>query len=269
MPTSDAESEAAVELYRPPKDAPLATTDALPSFSSIVEAVRGGQLSADSVEKLLAVYRELKADKAEEAYNMAFKAFQEQCPKIPRNRKADIVTKQGGRIKYTYADIEMTMETIGPVLAKHGLSVSFDDSTIEGNMLTAACRCSHVGGHSRVSKFTCTTDTTAGMSPQQKAGNAATYAQRRALNQRLGLTTGDPDHDGGEPPAPSPLLTEQQRQHIADLCGEVGQNWDDLVRWWQVPNFADATQDKYAAAVKFLEQKKQQQTKGKPWPQAM
>lgn len=258
---SEPETQAAMELQKPlePASTQLATTDALPSFASIVEAVRGGQLSADSVEKLLAVYRELKADKAKEEYNMAFAAFQAECPHIPRTKKVDIST---AGIAYTYADIETIMETIGPTLKSHGLSVSFDDSTVEGNMLTATCRCSHIGGHSLVSSFKVTVDSKAGMSPQQKYGSAATYAQRRALSSRLGLWTGDPDHDGGEPPEPSPLLTEQQREHIADLAGQVNQNWDDLLRWWNVPNFADATQAKYEAAVRFLEQKKQQQMKG-------
>lgn len=262
MMPSEAEVDAAIKLHRPPTAAPLAPTDALPPFESIVERLSG--MSPESVEKLLTVYRELKADKAEEAYNMAFAGFQAECPAIPRNRNADIVTKQGGRIKYAYADIEQVMRTIGPVLENYGLSVSFDDSTIEGNMLTAACRCSHIGGHSRVSKFTCTTDTPAGMSPQQKAGNAATYAQRRALNQRLGLWTGDPDHDGGEPPAPSPLLTKEQQKHIERLVKETGADWSLFLKWWGVPNFADACQDKYEAAIRELERKKQLQTKGTP-----
>lgn len=261
---SKAEVDAAIELHRPPTPAPLSTTDALPSFDSIVQAVGSGSLSAEAVEKLLTVYRELKADKAEEAYNVAFANFQKDCPKIPRTSKADIVTRQGGNIKYSYADVETIMDTIGPILAEHGLSVSFDDSTIEANMLTASCRCSHVGGHSRVSKFTVTTETTAGMSPQQKAGNAATYAQRRALSQRLGLWTGDPDTDCAEPPAPSPLLTKEQQDHITKLVEETHTDWTAFLGWWKVANFSEARQDKYDAAVKFLGQRKQQQTKGTP-----
>lgn len=262
---TEAETKAAMELQRPLEHVatPLATIDVLPSFASIVEAVKGGGLSPDDIAKLLSVYRELKTDQAEQAYNMAFACFQGECPEIPRARMADIVTKSGARIKYTYADIETIMRTIGPALAKHGLSVSFDDSVVEGNMLTAVCRCSHVGGHSQVSRFSVTTETTAGMSPQQKYGNAATYAQRRALNQRLGLWTGDPDHDGGEPPAPAEKLTDVQQAYISKLVEEVGQDWDALLRFFGVANLSEATQDKYAEAVRGLEQKRAQQTKGK------
>lgn len=256
---SNAETKAAMEVYKPPGE--LATTDRLPPFESIIE--RLGGMAPEAVEKLLAVYRELKADKAEEAYNVAFAAFQADCPEIPRNRAAKFVTSGGGSVNYTYADLEQTMRTIRPVLEAHNLSVSFDDSTVDGSMLTAICRCSHIGGHSCVSRFTVTIESKAGMSPQQKYGNAETYAHRRALNSRLGLTTGDPDTDGASPAEPSPLLTEQQRQHIADLAGKTKTDWDSLLRWWGVPNFADACQDKYEAAVRFLNQRKQQQTKGK------
>lgn len=259
---SEAESEAAMEVYAPPKAAPLAKADALPPFETIIE--RLGGMSPEAVEKLLAVYRELKADKAEQAYNIAFAAFQAECPTISRTQTAKIVSNKGAGFSYNYADIETIMRTVRPVLVKYGLSVSFDSEEFDEKTrtLTATCRCSHVGGHSAVTSFPVPTESSAGMSPQQKHGAASTYAKRRALSDRLGIWTGDPDHDGGDPPAPSPLLTEEQRQQITDLVGEVNQNWDDLLRWWGVPNFSDARQDKYKAAVTFLELKKQKM-KGK------
>lgn len=264
---SEAENKAAMELQRPANvspslpvnlvPTPLATTDALPPFEAIIERLSG--MSPEAVEKLLTVYRELKADKAEEAYNAAFAVFQRDCPRIPRTSKVNI---SSSGIAYNYASVEQIMETIGPVLAANGLSVSFGGTKVDGNTLTATCRCSHVGGHSREASFSVPTETKAGMSPQQKYGAAATYAQRRALSSVLGLWTGDPDTDCVEPAAPSPLLTPEQRKHIDALGTEVNQNWDDLYRWWGIANLAEARQDKYKAAVQFLEQKKQQQTKG-------
>lgn len=239
----------------------LAKTDALPSFGTIVEAVKGGGLSSDDVAKLLSVYRELKADKAEQEYNVAFAAFQGECPTIPRKKTAKIATSSGASFSYTYADVETIMETIGPTLAEHGLSVSFEDSKVDGNMLTATCRCSHIGGHSRESSFEVSTETKAGMSPQQKYGAASTYAQRRALSSRLGLWTGDPDDDGGEPPAPPQKLTQEQEARIAALVTEAGQDWGKLLAWWGVANLADAYQDKYEEAVRNLERKKAQKGK--------
>lgn len=261
---SKAEVDAAIELRRPPKAAPLATTDALPPFEAIIE--RLGGMSPEAVEKLLAVYRELKADKAEQAYNIAFAAFQAECPTIPRTKTAKIASSKGTGFSYDYADIETIMRTVRPVLVKYGLSVSFDSEQFDekARTLTATCRCSHVGGHSQVTSFPVPTESSAGMSPQQKHGAASTYAKRRALSDRLGIWTGDPDHDGGEPPAPSPLLTEEQRQHIEGLVKETGADWGLFLKWWGVPNLGDACQDKYAGAVRELERKKQQQTKGTP-----
>lgn len=269
-PTRDTEleNERAMELQRPLEQVPTQlaiTAQALPSFETVLEAVASGQISPEGLAKILDVYRALKTDVAEQEYNTAFRAFQEECPTIPRKSTAKIPTRKGtGGFSYDYADVETIMRTIGPVLSKHGLSVSFDaaDYNPTTKILTATCRCSHIGGHSRTSSFPVTTETDAGMSAQQKFGAAATYAQRRALSAGLGLWTGDPDHDGGEPPPPREppkRLTEEQADRITELVQEVGQDWNKLLAWWGIPNFDEACDDKYEAAIRFLRQKKQQQ----------
>lgn len=269
--TTVAQNAAAMELHRPlatvppAAAAPLATTEALPSFGSIVEAVKGGGMSSDDVAKLLSVYRELKADQAEQAYNVAFAKFQKDCPVIPRSSTAKIkvASEKGAGFAYSYADIETIMRTIGPVLIENGLSVSFDGSTMDDkNRLVATCRCSHIGGHSRTSSFPVTTESSGGMSPQQKYGAAATYALRRAISQCLGLWTGDPDHDGAaEPPAPAELLTGPQKQKITALVAETGADWNRFLDWWGIANLGDALQDKYKEAIRFLEAKRHYQGK--------
>ena len=263
-------SEAAMELQKPVEPTPLATTDAPPlSFEGFVQAVSTGQMSAEAVEKLTDVFLKVQAARAEQEYNRAFAEFLRECPSIPRNRIRTWKSANDKGVGFTtqYANAEDIMHAIEPCLLKHGFSISFDDQELKPNILVEYCRCSHVGGHSRSAPCHMPLESSSpAMSAQDRFDAASTRAKCGALRKILGLWTAQSSNqgDGGEPPAPSPLLTEEQRQHIADLAGAVDQNWDDLLRWWKVPNFADATQDKYEAAVKFLGQKKQQQTKGKP-----
>lgn len=249
---------------------PLAKTDVQPlSFEGFVEAVSTGKMSAEAVEKLTDVFLKVQAARAEQEYNRAFAEFLRECPSIPRNRirRWKSATDKGVGFTTYYANAEDIMRAIEPCLLKHGFSISFDDQELKPNILVEHCRCSHVGGHSRSAPCHMPLESSSpAMSAQDKFDAASTRAKCGALRKILGLWTAQSStSDGADeppPPAPSPLLTEQQRGHIADLAGAVNQDWDDLLKWWGVPNFADATQDKYKAAVKFLEQKKQQQTKG-------
>lgn len=275
MPTSDAESKAAMEVYKPVEPTPLATTDVQPlSFEGFVQAVSTGKMSAEAVEKLATVFLKVQDHNAVQQYNVAFAAFRKECPPPPRKhvREWKKAKTEGTAFTTYYADTETILRTVAPVLAEHGLCISFDDAELNGNVLTECCRCSHVGGYSRTAKSPMPLESASpAMSAQDKFDAASTRARRQALQKVLGIWTEGytPNTDAEpEPPAPSPLLTEQQRQHIEKLGKEVGQNWDDLLEWWEIEKVEGvrslnrATQDKYAAAVKFLEQKKRERTEG-------
>ncbi len=279
-------SDAPMELQKPANVAPslpvnlvptpLATTDVQPlSFEGFVQAVSTGKLSAEAVEKLANVFLKAQDHTAIQQYNVAFAAFRKECPPPPRKhvREWKKAKSEGTAFTTYYADTETILRTVAPVLAAHGLCISFDDADLTGNVLTECCRCSHVGGYSRTAKSPMPLESSSpAMSAQDRFDAASTRARRQALQKVLGIwTEGYVPGTDAEPPAPvsSPLLTNEQRQHIADLCGKVGQNWDDLLKWWGIEEvkgvreFKDARQDKYDAAVEFLNRKvREQQAKG-------
>lgn len=287
---SKAESQAAMEVQRPPdhlplsppvEPAPLATTDTPPlSFEGFVEAVSTGKMSADAVEKLTDVFLKVQAARAEQDYNVAFAAFRRECPPPPRKhvREWKKARDEGTGFTTYYADTETILRTVSPVLAAHGLCISFGDADLKETkgamLLIEHCRCSHVGGHFETASSPMPLESASpAMSAQDRFDAASTRARRQALQKVLGIWTEGytPGTDAEpEPPAPSPLLTEEQRQHIVKLAGEVKQNRDDLLKWWGVSKnektgnreIAEATQDRYLAAVDFLNRKLAEQTKG-------
>lgn len=284
---TDAESKAAMDCqaplvapvtpHQPPT--PLATTDVAPlSFEGFVQAVSTGKMSAEAVEKLTDVFLKVQSARAVQEYNVAFAAFRKECPPPPRKhvREWKKARDEGTGFTTYYADTETILRTVSPVLAKHGLCISFGDADLKETkgamVLIEHCRCSHVGGHFETASSPMPLESASpAMSAQDRFDAASTRARRQALQKVLGIwTEGYTPGTDAEPPAPSPLLTTQQREHIVDLCGEVKQNWGDLTKWWGIEEvdgareFKYATQDKYEAAVKFLEQKKQQQGKGTP-----
>src|SRR5690606_35801072 len=101
---------------------------------------------------------------AERQFNAALAKFQEECPRIARNKK--------GARDIRYAPLDYIMATIQPVLSKHGLSVRFSTSWENMGYLTATCTVSHVAGHSKDSQITIPVDDKMVANSSQKMGSA-------------------------------------------------------------------------------------------------
>lgn len=198
------------------KTAPLAA----PSIEAIVASAVNDKLPAAELKELLAVYREMQADRAKQAFNLAMADFRAKCPLIPRKRTADIATRSGA-MKYDYAALEDIAAVIDPVLTGLGLSYCWPSTTEDGGKLIVTCRVSHVDGHSEPGAFVVPVESGAGMSAQQKYASASTYARRYSLIAALGLSTVDPDDDGRGDTPPETISTEEA-MHIEDMLNQLG-----------------------------------------------
>ena len=116
---------------------------------------------------------------------------------IKKTSEAEILDREGGlKYRYKYAELDEIARTVVPILHKFGLSYSWDSSLAEG-IMTVVCTLRHVNTYETTATFGCPTESKAGMSEQQKSAGALTFARRQSLIQVLGLTTCDPDNDGG------------------------------------------------------------------------
>ncbi|HPB75538.1 MAG TPA: ERF family protein [Chromatiaceae bacterium] len=171
-------------------------------------------LSVDALERLLSMRRELQAEQAKAAFFAALATFQAQIPAIPKSQTAR-VTSAKGTFTYRYADLADIQKTIAPVLAGHGLSVTFDTEQDQGGYVVMA-KVHHTGGHSETTTFRVPLDGAARMNSTQAAGSALTYGRRYALTAALGIVTADEDDDAqstysaGNPPSrPAPAPAPQ------------------------------------------------------------
>lgn len=143
--------------------------------------------SVDTLERLMVVRKELRAEQAESAFNAAMSAFQAECPIIIRN-------KEGHENRYRYAPLEKIVQSVTPYLAKHGFSHESDGVVTEG-WVEALVTVKHRDGHSITKRFKVPAESRAGMSPAQKYGAAMTYATRYAFCAAFGIRTADRDTD--------------------------------------------------------------------------
>ena len=226
----------------------------------------------ETLERLVALAKDVRAEQAREAWHAAMSEFQRRCPKIRRSATAKIASRRtGAAFSYSYAPLSEIVTTIAPVLGAVGLSVSFR-VRYEPERVIASCRVSHELGHHEESgdvAMPVVGDDGAGASPPQRVGIASTYAKRYALLAILGLAPQDdaPPRQGqgqqGATPAPPArqvwtgavrrvsseatgglwtVVGEDGTQYgtpdkaAADFAREAGTSWIRIV-WEQTPKF--------------------------------
>jgi hypothetical protein len=183
----------------------------------IAQAIEKG-MAPEALDKFLAMRRELKAERAKEAFDAAMSAFQGECPVIEKT-KAGSETKTG-RIAFHYAPLGYIINKVKSAMAKNGLSYSFRQVVKDDRKEYVVCIAKHVGGHSEPSDFPVTAGQANGLTTaQQLAGGANTFAKRYAFCNAFGIVTDDVDADDMPPPAPRvvvarPAMPQQQVQTI-------------------------------------------------------
>lgn len=163
-------------------------------------------LSPETMEKFLAMRRELKAEAAKEAFVTALAAFQSDCPIIAKTKV--VMNKDGRTARYRYAPLESIVNQVSSLLQKHGFSYSLD-ADVEPDWVTATCLVQHRAGHAEKSKFKVPIDPDAYMNEAQKFASALTFTKRYSFCGAFGILTGDEDDDSlaskdapKAPPAP-------------------------------------------------------------------
>lgn len=212
-----------------------------------------------TLERLMVVRKELLAERAKTSYFASLAAFQAECPIIVKSRGVVIE----GSERYKYAPMDRIISQVGPLLEKHGFSVQ-RDTEVDDKWVRAVVTVTHRDGHSETKSFKVPAESRAGMSPQQKYGAAATFAERYAFCGALGIRTGDTDNDAvgrSEGPETVAQLKAQLWALLKPVRGEEN-NWN-VARQWMVDEMCldpelpikEMTVDHLKATIKAVQKK--------------
>jgi hypothetical protein len=177
------------------REQPIATLDPQALLKSAVEHGAG----IETLERLVALAAEVRAQAAKDAWLDAMAKFQRDCPAIRKTKNAKIQTRGGGWYSYAYAPLDEVMRVILPILGPLGLSVSYRVRH-EPDRVMASCRISHDMGHAEESgevAMPIVQGDGTGATPAQRVGIATSYAKRYALLAIIGLAPED-DLDGDD-----------------------------------------------------------------------
>jgi len=149
-------------------------------------------VSVETMQKLLDMRRELRAERAKEMYDRAMAKFQGECPAIKRTKE---VRTNSNQLAYKYAPIESIVEQIKGPLRENGFSYATTMKLLE-NGVKVTVRVTHEAGHSEDTEMEVPFgNKTNIMSQSQVVAAAQTFAKRYAFCNAFGILTSDEDND--------------------------------------------------------------------------
>jgi len=201
-------------------------------------------LPVEALERLQALHERVSDRAAAIEFARELAGFQEECPPIVKRSTAKVMTRGGVSYSYKYAELDQIARTVRPLLARRGFSYTWD-SDVRDKAVHCVCILRHVNGHFEKANFSAPVESAAGMSEQQKHASALTYARRQALVQVLGLTTTDPDTDGGNPEP----ISQEQADDLRALIEQAGAKLTRFLKWAKIERLEDLPARDYESAV--------------------
>lgn len=165
------------------------------SAEALISQAITNKVDVGTMERLLAMRTQMKAERAKEAFNRAMGLFQAECPTIVKTKE---VFTRDGRSAYKYAPIESIVSQVKVPLERNGFNYTTQiDLTEKG--VKATIKVTHVEGHSEETSMEVPLGSkTQIMSDSQVTAAASTFAKRYAFCNAFGILTGDDDNDGAK-----------------------------------------------------------------------
>jgi hypothetical protein len=230
---------------------PIPAQSEMAAMIHIIErAARDPSVDIDKLQRLMDMQERIVQRNAATAYAAALSDMQPDLPVITERGKIDI-----GRGKpQSYALWEDINETIKPVLAKHGFSLSFRTGQEDGKIIVTGIL-SHREGHSERTTMHLPTDTSGSKNAVQAVGSSTSYGKRYTAAALLNLTSRGEDDDGLAGGSAG-KITEEQLMQLVELADEVGADKIAFCKYFNIESLAAIQAKDFPRAVAALNRKR-------------
>ena len=161
-------------------------------IEALLRVAMSNTVSVETIERLLSVRKELKAERAKEEYYQAMTLFQAECPLVVKTKSVKTKT---GIVAYKFAPLESIVDQVRGLMQTHGFSYGTTMQLLPSGV-RVSIRVTHVGGHTESSEMEVPLGgQTAVMSQTQVVAAAQTFAKRYAFCNAFGILTEDDDTD--------------------------------------------------------------------------
>lgn len=206
--------------------------------------------SVGVVERLVALYERMADKDAERKFAVAFANLQADVPAVQAVKE---VPNNDGTVRYCYAPYEEIMFKVRPILQRHGFTVTFSSSVIDGRIVQS-CTLQHVGGHKRTNQSAARIGKgPPGSSDAQGDGAASTYAKRFALCDALNIVV-ERDTDAR---AESGCISFEQAAYLKEMVKETRSDEKAFLKYAGAADYEHISTDRYDVLARELHKKSQ------------
>lgn len=193
------------------------TADSTAIIQVIERAALNPEVDIDKMERLLQMQERVMDRQAMMAYSTAMAAMQTELPSIEERGQ----TNNG-----FYATLEDIVDTVRPIMQKHGFAVSFRIQTQErGIQVTGVLM--HKDGHREETSMLLPADVSGNKNAVQAFGSSTSYGKRYVLCALLNITTRGQDDNGNAGGGIKRVTAFQagQIQRLISQCPATTQEW--------------------------------------------
>ncbi|WP_280563520.1 MULTISPECIES: ERF family protein [unclassified Chromohalobacter] len=193
----------------------------------IERAALNPDVDIDKMERLLQMQERVLDRQALMAYSAAMAAMQTELPSI---------AERGQGNNGHYATLEDIVDTVRPIMQKHGFAVSFRIQTQERAIQVTGVLM-HQDGHREETSMLLPADVSGNKNAVQAFGSSTSYGKRYVLCALLNITTRGQD-DNGHAAVSVTRVTALQAGQIRQLMGAC----PTATQEWFVGKYGDAEQ---------------------------
>ncbi len=184
------------------------------------------------MQALIDMQKDVMQVNARAAFNAAFARLQSEIPTVIEKGKGD----KG----MSYARLEDIIETVRPVLQRHGFSLSHQTEWPDKATIKVIGILTHEQGHERRSEFVASADQSGSKNAIQALGSSNSYGRRYTTKDLLNIVTKQEDDDGHKAdraPVEEPKGFEQWFDDM-DAMVKGGCSWKEFAAAWNPETIA-------------------------------
>lgn len=177
------------------KDVALVAPDPQMQMLQMMERLAtNDKVDVVKMQALIDMQKDVMQVNARAAFNTAFARLQAEIPTV--------IEKGRGDKGMSYARLEDIVETVRPVLQRHGFSLSHQTEWPDKSTIKVIGILTHEQGHERRSEFVASADQSGSKNAIQALGSSNSYGRRYTTKDLLNIVTKEEDDDGKKSSAP-------------------------------------------------------------------